>query len=92
MKSWHKFRQLGGKLVELTGGEPLLQEDVYPLTEQLLGEGFQVLVETSGERYIGRLPRAVIKVVDVKCPGSGEGGTFCADNLDALERKTRSSS
>ena len=82
-----RIRQLGGKLVELTGGEPLLQDDVYPLTEQLLGEGFRVLVETSGERYIGRLPQAVVKVVDVKCPGSGEGGTFCVDNLSALERK-----
>lgn len=82
-----KVRELGGKLVELTGGEPLLQQEVYPLAEQLLGEGFQVLVETSGERYIGRLPKAVVKVLDVKCPGSGEGGTFCADNLDALEKK-----
>jgi 7-carboxy-7-deazaguanine synthase len=82
-----RVRQLGGKLVELTGGEPLLQDDVYPLTEQLLREGFQVLVETSGERYIGRLPRAAIKIVDVKCPGSGEGETFCADNLGALEKK-----
>src|SRR5208282_457388 len=53
----------------------------------LLGEGFRVLVETSGERYIGRLPRAVIKVLDVKCPGSGEGGKFCADNWGALEKK-----
>jgi len=82
-----RIHQLGGKLVELTGGEPLLQDDVYPLTEQLLGEGFRVLVETSGERYIGRLPPAVVKVVDVKCPGSGEGGTFCVENLSALERK-----
>ena len=46
-----------------------------------------MLVETSGERYIGRLPRAVVKVLDVKCPGSGEGGNFCADNLGALEKK-----
>ena len=82
-----RVRQLGGRLVELTGGEPLLQDDVYPLTEQLLGEGFQVLVETSGERYIGRLPQAVVKVLDVKCPGSGEGGTFCVDNLGTLEKK-----
>jgi len=82
-----KVRQLGGKLVELTGGEPLLQDDIYPLSERLLSAGFQVLVETSGERYIGRLPRAVIKVLDVKCPGSGEGGTFCADNLGVLEKK-----
>ncbi len=82
-----RVRQLGGKLVELTGGEPLLQDDVNPLSEQLLREGFRVLVETSGERYIGRLPQAVIKVLDVKCPGSGEGGSFCADNLAALEKK-----
>ena len=82
-----KVRQLGGKLVELTGGEPLLQEDVYPLSEQLLREGFHVLIETSGERFIGRLPRPVVKVVDVKCPGSGEGETFNQDNLDALEKK-----
>jgi 7-carboxy-7-deazaguanine synthase len=80
-------RRLGGKLVELTGGEPLLQHEVYPLTDQLLSEGFRVLVETSGERYIGRLRREVIKVVDVKCPGSGEEGTFCADNLSVLGRK-----
>jgi 7-carboxy-7-deazaguanine synthase len=82
-----QVRQLGGKLVELTGGEPLLQEDIYPLTGQLIGEGFRVLVETSGERYIGRLPQSVVKVVDVKCPASGESGSFCTDNLTALERK-----
>jgi len=82
-----RVRPLGGKLVELTGGEPLLQEDVYPLTEQLLGQGHQVLVETSGERYIGRLPSAVVKVLDVKCPGSGEGESFCTNNLGALDKK-----
>ena len=82
-----EVHQLGGKLVEITGGEPLLQEDVYPLTDRLLGDGFQVLVETSGERNISRLPRAVTKVLDVKCPGSGEGGTFCTENLGALEKK-----
>jgi len=82
-----QVHKLGCKLVEVTGGEPLLHEDVYPLTDQLLGAGFRVLVETSGERYVGRLPQAVIKVLDVKCPGSGEGGTFCADNLGVLERK-----
>jgi 7-carboxy-7-deazaguanine synthase len=82
-----RVRQLGGQLVELTGGEPLLQPDVYPLTDLLLAEGFTVLVETSGERYIGRLPKAVIKVMDVKCPGSGEGGSFCLENLGVLEKK-----
>ena len=82
-----RVRPLGGKLVEITGGEPLLQNDVYPLAEHLLIDGYTVLVETSGERYIGRLPDEVVKVVDVKCPGSGEGDSFCLDNLGALEKK-----
>lgn len=82
-----RVQQLGGELVELTGGEPLLQDDVYPLTDNLLAEGFKVLVETSGERNVGRLPREVVKVLDVKCPGSGEGGTFCLDNLNSIDQK-----
>lgn len=82
-----RVRQLGGKLVELTGGEPLLQKEVYPLSEQLLDEGYTVLIETSGERFVGQLPRPVVKVVDVKCPGSGESDKFCFDNLAALEPK-----
>jgi 7-carboxy-7-deazaguanine synthase len=71
-------------LVELTGGEPLLQEEVYPLAERLLAAGYTVMIETSGERYIGRLPREVIKIVDVKCPDSGEADTFDMGNLEAL--------
>jgi 7-carboxy-7-deazaguanine synthase len=82
-----RIGQLGGRLVELTGGEPLLQDEVHPLAERLLGEGYRVLVETSGERNVTSLPRAVVKIVDVKCPGSGEEGKFCFDNLAALERK-----
>jgi len=71
-------------LVELTGGEPLLQEEIYPLAEKLLVTGYTVMIETSGERYIGRLPRKVIKIVDVKCPDSGEANTFEMRNLEAL--------
>lgn len=82
-----RVRELGGKLVEFTGGEPLLQKDVQPLAAQLVGEGFRVLMETSGERFVGDLPRAVVKVLDVKCPGSGESDKFCFDNLAVLERK-----
>ena len=79
---------LGGKLVEFTGGEPLLQKkEVAPLTARLLNVGFRVLIETSGERFVGELPRAVVKIVDVKCPGSGESDKFCFRNLEALERK-----
>src|SRR6266581_1215978 len=58
--------QVSIPLVELTGGEPLLQEEIYPLAEKLLAEGYTVMIETSGERFIGRLPREVIKIVDVK--------------------------
>ena len=71
-------------LVELTGGEPLLQEEIYPLTEKLLAAGYTVMIETSGERFIGELPRDVIKIVDVKCPDSGEPDTFEMRNLEAL--------
>jgi 7-carboxy-7-deazaguanine synthase len=71
-------------LVELTGGEPLLQEEIYPLAEKLLATGYTVMVETSGERFIGGLPREVIKIVDVKCPDSGEPDTFEMHNLEAL--------
>src|SRR6266567_5654689 len=53
-------------VVELTGGEPLLQEEIYPLVERLLAAGYTVMIETSGERFIGRLPREVIRIVDVK--------------------------
>jgi 7-carboxy-7-deazaguanine synthase len=83
-----RIHEMGAKRVEFTGGEPLLQEkEVVPLAEQLVAEGYQVLIETSGERFIGRLPREVVKVVDVKCPGSGEGGTFLMENLEELNRK-----
>jgi 7-carboxy-7-deazaguanine synthase len=83
-----RVRELGGGLVEFTGGEPLLQEDeVVPLADRLLQEGYRVLIETSGERFVGRLPRAVVKVVDVKCPASGEAGKFCLANLGVLGGK-----
>ena len=75
-------RHLG--LVELTGGEPLLQEEIYPLAERLLAAGYTVMIETSGERFIGRLPKQVIKIVDVKCPDSGEADTFDMRNLAEL--------
>jgi 7-carboxy-7-deazaguanine synthase len=72
------------RLIELTGGEPLLQEDIYPLAEKLIADGFTVMIETSGERFIGKLPREVIKIVDVKCPDSGAANTFDSANLEAL--------
>jgi 7-carboxy-7-deazaguanine synthase len=75
----------GGGLVEITGGEPMLQErELLPLMRQLLAAGYRVLLETSGERPLERVPAGVIKIVDVKCPDSGEGGTFHIENLEAL--------
>ena len=74
-----------GGLVEITGGEPMLQErEVVPLMQHLLDEGYKVLLETSGERRLERVPAVVVKIVDVKCPNSGEGDTFCMENLEAL--------
>lgn len=72
-------------LVEITGGEPMLQErELLPLMEELLEDGYRVLLETSGERPLERVPEGVIKIVDVKCPNSGEGGTFLTENLATL--------
>jgi 7-carboxy-7-deazaguanine synthase len=74
----------GCDLVEITGGEPLLQEDVYPLMDRLLSAGRTVMLETGGHRPIDRVPGAVLKIVDVKCPGSGEAGKNDWDNLNRL--------
>ena len=74
-------------LIELTGGEPLLQPDAVGLAQRLMAENYTVLVETSGERFVGIMPQQVVKIVDVKCPDSGEGGTFLLDNLKAIDTK-----
>jgi len=75
-----------GGLVEITGGEPMLQErELVPLMHRLLRSGCTVLLETSGERPLEHVPKGVIKIVDVKCPDSGEPDTFNMDNLGALE-------
>jgi 7-carboxy-7-deazaguanine synthase len=72
-------------LVEFTGGEPMLQErELVPMMERLLARGYTLLLETSGERPLEKVPAAVHKIVDVKCPGSGEGGSFRMSNLDTL--------
>lgn len=75
----------GGGLVEITGGEPMLQErELVPLMQRLLDSDYKVLLETSGERALERVPSAVTKIVDVKCPGSDEGDSFRLENLEAL--------
>ena len=77
-----------GGLVEITGGEPMLQEgEVVGLMEKLLAARYSVLLETSGERLLDKVPEAAVKIVDVKCPHSGEGGTFRAENLQYLTQR-----
>jgi 7-carboxy-7-deazaguanine synthase len=77
----------GVPLVELTGGEPLLQKEIVPLAEGLQAAGYTVMVETSGERFLGDLPVCVIRIVDVKCPDSEEPDTLELRNLAELNRK-----
>jgi 7-carboxy-7-deazaguanine synthase len=74
----------GCRTVEITGGEPLLQDGVYELMTVLLSRGFEVLVETGGHRSTARVPAEVTTILDVKCPGSGEGGRTDWSNLDRL--------
>ena len=74
----------GEKLVEITGGEPLLQKDVYPLMRTLLDRGHEVLLETGGHLPLTEVPPGVKKIVDVKCPGSGESDRNHWDNLEAV--------
>jgi 7-carboxy-7-deazaguanine synthase len=71
-------------LVEVTGGEPLLQEDVYPLMDALLDRGRTVLLETGGHRSTARVPGPVVTILDVKCPGSGEAHRNDWSNIERL--------
>jgi 7-carboxy-7-deazaguanine synthase len=71
-------------LVEVTGGEPLLQEAVYPLMHSLIAKGKTVLLETGGHRSTSRVPPDVITILDVKCPGSGESHRNCWENLSQV--------
>jgi 7-carboxy-7-deazaguanine synthase len=71
-------------LVELTGGEPLLQDGVYPLMNELLARGKTVLLETGGHRSTARVPESVVTILDVKCPASGEADRMDWTNLSRL--------
>jgi len=79
-----RVREYGCDVVEITGGEPLLQADVYLLMQRLLDEGRTVMLETGGHRSVARVPPGVIRVIDVKCPGSGESEKNHWENLDRL--------
>ncbi len=76
------------KLVEFTGGEPLLQKDeLIPLIEHLLSENYKILLETNGSISLKDIPNEVVKIVDVKLKSSSEGDTFFADNLNLIQKK-----
>ena len=74
----------GAPIVEVTGGEPLLQPEAIPLLEALLARGYRVMLETGGSLPIDAVPAGVLRIVDVKCPGSGESHRNLWANLDAL--------
>jgi len=82
-----RVRGYGCNVVEVTGGEPLLQKDVHHLFELLLDGGFTVLVETSGERDLSGVDARVIKIVDLKCPSSGECARNRLTNLQYLSKR-----
>lgn len=79
-----RVREFGCDVVEITGGEPLLQADVYPLMQRLLEDGRTVMLETGGHRSVEHVPAAVIRVIDMKCPGSGEAAKNHWANLEQL--------
>jgi 7-carboxy-7-deazaguanine synthase len=82
-----EVKRLGAPLVLLTGGEPMLQREIVGLAELLLASGFQVMMETSGAHAVSALPPAVIRIVDVKTPASGESHRIRWDVLDGLGRR-----
>ena len=79
-----RVRDYNCDVVEITGGEPLLQKEVYPLMERLLHDGKTVMLETGGHLSAEQVPAGVVRVIDVKCPGSGEADKMHWPNLERL--------
>ena len=79
-----KVANFGIHLVEITGGEPLVQDNVYTLMRRLIESGYKVMLETGGSISLERVPKDVIKIMDLKCPGSGEQEKNNLDNLKLL--------
>ena len=82
-----EVERLGMPLVLLTGGEPMLQRDIPALASRLVGAGYRVMIETSGAHPLDALPVEVVRVVDVKTPGSGESHRNRWELLRALRRQ-----
>ena len=79
-----EVKRFSARVVEITGGEPMLQRDVIPLMSQLLAADYEVLLETGGHVPLDNVPDGVVAIVDVKCPGSGEASRMHWPNLDGL--------
>lgn len=79
-----KVKNFGCSLVEITGGEPLLQAETPLLCQRLIDCDYTVLVETNGTQDISLLPEACIRIMDVKCPGSGKSAFFLTENINNL--------
>lgn len=82
-----ELKKYPGAIVEVTGGEPLLQEGIYPLLKKLLAAGRTVLLETNGSLSLADVPEDVVKIMDMKCPGSGMHEQMDFDNFDLLSQK-----
>ncbi len=80
----NEVKRYNCRLVEITGGEPLVQAETIALVKRLLDDGFKVLIETNGSVSLASLDRRAVKIVDVKCPSSGHWGTFLLKNLDFI--------
>lgn len=83
----HRVREAGIPLIEITGGEPLLQEEIYALADLLLSEGYTVLLETNGSMPLDRVDSRIITIMDLKCPGSGMTDRMDFSNIDHLTRQ-----
>jgi len=81
-----KVRRAGINLVEMTGGEPLLQIEVYPLIKRLIKDGYKVLVETNGSLSIKDVDKRAVVILDIKAPGSGMSDKMDLSNIKILKR------
>lgn len=84
MKIQERVSHYNCNLIEITGGEPLLQLPVVNLSRNLIKQGKTVLVETNGTQNIDNLPEPVVRIIDIKCPASGESDKMDWDNIDRL--------
>ncbi len=82
-----KIKKFNIKLVEITGGEPMFQKETPALIKTLIKLKYKVLIETNGSISLKSLPKKTVKIVDIKCPASGEHKKVLWKNLDYLDSK-----